>query len=184
MLSLIYAWINDWVKNRETGDLRRNRAHYDVSVMYLEKNYRDVHCIWDDYIMAKWKYKLMAKLYNCVNRIFRKLCINVSYFIDMTIKDRRLLSTLLKMLNLNQSYLFSEHEIKDRVECHFLDYMSLSRLDISLSKYNMALNTVFYFLLKTYLTGITHQPGAVLYEVLPYTTQLINIVTIVQHETW
>ena len=33
MLSLIYAWINGWVNNREAGDLRRHRAHYDVTVM-------------------------------------------------------------------------------------------------------------------------------------------------------
>ena len=28
MFSLIYAWINGWVNNREAGDLRRHRAHY------------------------------------------------------------------------------------------------------------------------------------------------------------
>ena len=33
MFSLICAGINDWVNNREAGDLRRNRAHYDVIVM-------------------------------------------------------------------------------------------------------------------------------------------------------
>ena len=33
MFSLIYARINDWVKKREAGDLRRHRGHYDVSVM-------------------------------------------------------------------------------------------------------------------------------------------------------
>ena len=33
MFSLIYAWINDWVNNRETGDLRRQDGHYDVIVM-------------------------------------------------------------------------------------------------------------------------------------------------------
>ena len=33
MFSLICAWINGWVKNREAGDLRRHRAHYDVTVM-------------------------------------------------------------------------------------------------------------------------------------------------------
>ena len=33
MFSLICVWINDWVNNREAGDLRRYRAHYDVSVM-------------------------------------------------------------------------------------------------------------------------------------------------------
>ena len=30
MFSLICAWINGCVKNREAGDLRRHRAHYDV----------------------------------------------------------------------------------------------------------------------------------------------------------
>ena len=31
--SLICVWINGWVNNREAGDLRRYRAHYDVTVM-------------------------------------------------------------------------------------------------------------------------------------------------------
>ena len=33
MFSLIYASIPGWVNNRETGDLRRHRAHCDVIVM-------------------------------------------------------------------------------------------------------------------------------------------------------
>ena len=33
MFSLICARINDWVNNREAGDLRRHRGHYDVNVM-------------------------------------------------------------------------------------------------------------------------------------------------------
>ena len=33
LLSLILVWISDWVNNREAGDLRRYRAHYDVIVM-------------------------------------------------------------------------------------------------------------------------------------------------------
>ena len=33
MFSLISAWINGWVNNREAGDLRRPLSHYDVSVM-------------------------------------------------------------------------------------------------------------------------------------------------------
>ena len=33
MFSLVYAWINDWVNNREAGDLRRQHGHYDVIVM-------------------------------------------------------------------------------------------------------------------------------------------------------
>ena len=33
MFSLICAWINGWVNNREAGDFRRHRAHYDVHVI-------------------------------------------------------------------------------------------------------------------------------------------------------
>ena len=33
MFSLICVWINDWVNNREAGDLRRHRAHHDFIVM-------------------------------------------------------------------------------------------------------------------------------------------------------
>ena len=33
MFSLICSWMNGWVNNREAGDLRRHRAHYDVIVM-------------------------------------------------------------------------------------------------------------------------------------------------------
>ena len=35
MFPLICAWINGWANNREAGDLRRHRAHYDVTVMDL-----------------------------------------------------------------------------------------------------------------------------------------------------
>ena len=33
MFSLMCAWINAWVNNREAGYLKRHRAHYDVIVM-------------------------------------------------------------------------------------------------------------------------------------------------------
>ena len=32
MFSLICAWINGWVYNREAGDLWHHRAHYDVNL--------------------------------------------------------------------------------------------------------------------------------------------------------
>ena len=35
MFSLIFAWINFWVNNREVGDLRRHRAHYDVILTWF-----------------------------------------------------------------------------------------------------------------------------------------------------
>ena len=33
MFSLICAWTNGWVNHRESGDLSRHRAYYDVTVM-------------------------------------------------------------------------------------------------------------------------------------------------------
>ena len=38
MFALIYARTNGWVDNREAGDLRRYRGHYDVTVMEYLKN--------------------------------------------------------------------------------------------------------------------------------------------------
>ena len=35
MFSLICAWTNGWASNRDDGDLRRHRTHYDVTVMFL-----------------------------------------------------------------------------------------------------------------------------------------------------
>ena len=46
MFSLICVWINCWVNNREAGDLRRHRAHYDVIVMksvYVQCILKDLH---------------------------------------------------------------------------------------------------------------------------------------------
>ena len=36
MYSFICAWINGWVNNREAGELRPHRAHYDVVVMRIK----------------------------------------------------------------------------------------------------------------------------------------------------
>ena len=44
--SLIYAWINGWVNNREAGDLRRHRAHYDVFVMINWHSRQTVCNLW------------------------------------------------------------------------------------------------------------------------------------------
>ena len=41
MFSLICVWINGWVNNREAGDLRRHRGHFDVNVMQPSSNRMD-----------------------------------------------------------------------------------------------------------------------------------------------
>ena len=38
MFTLICTRINDWVNNREAGDLRHHRGHYDVTVMLLRRD--------------------------------------------------------------------------------------------------------------------------------------------------
>ena len=54
MFSLICAWINGLVNNREAGDWRRRSDDYDVSVMQLGTI---VACL-----KAKWKYRLSFKI--------------------------------------------------------------------------------------------------------------------------
>ena len=44
MFTLICARIKAWVNYREAGDLRRNRAHYDVTVM---THHRQQRCQWE-----------------------------------------------------------------------------------------------------------------------------------------
>ena len=52
MFSLICVWINSWVNNRETGDLRRHRAHYDVIVMWPHTN---MNMLYVAYICKTWR---------------------------------------------------------------------------------------------------------------------------------
>ena len=39
IFSLISAWANGWATNRDADDLRRHRAHYDVTVMYIRNRH-------------------------------------------------------------------------------------------------------------------------------------------------
>ena len=61
MFSLICAWINDWVNNSEGGDLRRYRAHYDVTVM--NKHYLNKHLIFGMH-MQSFQQKRMGCNYS------------------------------------------------------------------------------------------------------------------------
>ena len=54
MFSLICVWINGWINNREAGDLRRYRAHYDVIVMKVPVGVE--HLKGDIYTFLFWIY--------------------------------------------------------------------------------------------------------------------------------
>ena len=51
MFSLIWVWINGWVNNREAGDLRRYRVHYDVTIMNA---FRLTDPLWGESIGHRW----------------------------------------------------------------------------------------------------------------------------------
>ena len=50
MSSLICTWTNGWVNNREAGNLRRRRTHYDVTVMWLDF----VCCVFNWFLRIPW----------------------------------------------------------------------------------------------------------------------------------
>ena len=54
MFSFICAWINAWVNNREAGDLRHHRAHYDV-IMFIMTSSCSLwrHCAHCDVIVCR-----------------------------------------------------------------------------------------------------------------------------------
>ena len=54
---VFWAWTNGWVNNREAGDLRCHRAHYDITVMVQER------CISSANLMGPFFYKPAA--YGC-----------------------------------------------------------------------------------------------------------------------
>ena len=60
MFSLICVWINGWVNNREVGDLRRHRGHYDVIVMNRQPEAYPWR--WDLKSFCKLKIRLMIFL--------------------------------------------------------------------------------------------------------------------------
>ena len=65
VFSLICVWINGWVNNREAGDLRRYRAHYDVSVMYRNDIFSsvDIHgCLCDNAKNSFYFVKLYSNI--------------------------------------------------------------------------------------------------------------------------
>ena len=82
--SLMCAWINDWVNNREAGDLRRHRGHYDVNVMVRTGTWRGYCCaVWNILYRAlmsiQWRHNECDGFSNhqphdcLLNRLFRRI---------------------------------------------------------------------------------------------------------------
>ena len=97
MFSLICVLINDWVNNRQAGDLRRHRAHYDVIVMASVSNihtrhiFRFLHC----YIFVR----AFAKLVSAGQRLIREWAVRDPFFqqLNHSIKIRNCISNYIVM---------------------------------------------------------------------------------------
>ena len=82
VFSLICAWINGWANNREAGDLRRYRAHYDVTVM------PSFHCelVWlRDMITEEWfKEPVIMVIYHIW---FLSVVLNICFVIPHNLRS-------------------------------------------------------------------------------------------------
>ena len=98
--SLIYAWINGWVDNREAGDLRCHHAHYDVIVIWREP-------------------ALRVFLFHCINPTVNKILANLT---SNTEKCR----TALKAWNHNckRKWFIAQLLIQSSIAMTFLDKLS------------------------------------------------------------
>ena len=80
MFSLICVWINGWENNREAGDLRRHRGHYDVNVIAMWSfvaMYAEV--LW----IIEWKYLVAGYYIDCTPTHMAALIderLNADYF--------------------------------------------------------------------------------------------------------
>ena len=54
IFSLICVWINGWVNNSEASDLRRYRAHYDVTIMIMDCLRGILVCIGSNLVRSSW----------------------------------------------------------------------------------------------------------------------------------
>ena len=68
--SLIYTRINGWVNNREAGDLRRHRTHYDVVVM--EPILTNQH--WGPMPFAQWQ-----SCWKCLGFLWLNIYLNTKH---------------------------------------------------------------------------------------------------------
>ena len=71
--SFICAWVNGWVNNGHVGDLRRHRAHYDITVMDRRQTEVD---LFDCSLKNKLKWKMNQR---CRQRRLQ----NVDCFVHM-----------------------------------------------------------------------------------------------------
>ena len=132
MLSLICARINDWVNNREAGDLRRHRGHYDVSVMMLQAGWVDLNMdvLGEHLLMMCNRYWRYDALDFCLKTIKFKSFLNKARLLEMrtgTLYGVKLLANSGANLHIQTTIVL----ISQRNESFLLNYaLKLGRYDM------------------------------------------------------
>ena len=84
IFSLIYAWTKSWVNNWNDGDLRRIRAHYHVTVMFLCNPSEDwaPHMKW---VAVTWLNTLRMRQDGChfPDNILKRIFLNENFKISI-----------------------------------------------------------------------------------------------------
>ena len=82
----LWSWINGWVNNREAGDLRRHRAHYDVIVMlYIFPKRYQLHIPFTNTLAIFVKHTML----NAVSQMFQKMMPLNIYIKHMALSARK-----------------------------------------------------------------------------------------------
>ena len=75
MFSLICVWINNWVNNRETGDLRHYRAHYYVIAMWCGCVHHLAAIVMS--VDDRFNFGAREAVLGWTNRFFYSSCFNI-----------------------------------------------------------------------------------------------------------
>ena len=84
MCSLICAWTNGWVNNRDVGDLRRHRVNYDVTVMRY-----CCPCFWWKRWWRWWRHDGMTTTAMIIRDDYAVMLITLSLASLKALKTRR-----------------------------------------------------------------------------------------------
>ena len=82
MFSSICAWINEWVNNREAGDLRRHRVQYDLIVMNVKWYRIRFYMTWYD-----MRYDVIVTRCDTIFMLFKSLTVFVLSAIRLPVND-------------------------------------------------------------------------------------------------
>ena len=123
MFSLIYAWIYGWVNNREVGDLRRHRAHYDVTIMMKTSRRGNPFCIAD----SVWGNPPFAGGFPPKGTVLQTLdvsfVVGVNSHLSTVICSVRKMILICLMQNIDMYLLYKSHQIA-RLVSHLINYIS------------------------------------------------------------